>query len=177
MYKKCILISSLFTLICSCSNNLQVDNFSSSKINTFQLKQDLRQKFAVASFSSKDKEFNEIPCRGLGIPGGLKLSLPNNESYVKYIENAFTETLIDAEKYDSNNSKHLQGKITGIDFNSVSGNWNISGVFSLNKKNVVIDKKYPYPTAIEAQLACYNTAKSFKDVVSNFVMDVLKEVV
>ena len=166
----------LSTLLCSC-NNMQVDDFAASKINSYKVKENLQQKVAIAHFSATADDIHDIPCRGTGVlPGDVTISLPNNETFVQYIENAFTETLIDADRYDPKSKQRLQGKITGGDFNSLVGNWRISGVFSLNKKHVAIEKKYAYPTALQGKLACENTAKAFKNVVANFVRDVIEEV-
>ncbi|MBT4885185.1 MAG: hypothetical protein HON55_03415 [Legionellales bacterium] len=166
LYFAVVCVSTLFLESCS---NIQVEPYSSAKADVFKMKNILKNKLAVTGFSNKNMAESSIPCR----VGAIQVSLPATETFSSYIENSFVEFLIDADKYDPGSKHALKGEIRKVDFDTITGNWHLTGDFMLNNKMVTIDKDYGFSSAFDDIPACKNTAKAFNQVVSKFVYDTL----
>jgi hypothetical protein len=162
----------LTLLACSCAG-IELEPYNNSKMASFKLTQELEQKIAVSISSRHD--INKISCRSIINQGGIDLYMPKKQTYTSYIQAAFVKTLTEANKYDSKSKLILSGNITKVDFDTIKGSWNIAGKFKINNKTFSIDKLYNFPTSWETQTACDNAAKSFGDVVTQFLLDTLEE--
>ena len=157
------------TIISSCTN-YQAESFSSNSIDVYAAESNITNEISVASFSANNPGQNSIFCRGIS----KSVYLPNKVSFVKYIEEALTETLINAKRYSKNSKDQLRGKIELVDFNTTAGRWHIKGIFNINNSlPVTIDGKYDFPSAWDNDAACQNAASALNQAVSRFIHDVV----
>ncbi|MBT4885361.1 MAG: hypothetical protein HON55_04325 [Legionellales bacterium] len=157
------------TIICSCTN-YQAESFSSNSIDVYTAESNIASQIGVASFSANNPEQNSIFCRGVS----KSVYLPNKTTFVKYIEEALTETLINAKRYAKDSKNQLRGKIELVDFNTTAGRWHIKGIFNINNSlPVTIDGKYDFPSAWDNDAACQNAASALNQAVSRFIHDVV----
>ena len=164
-----IALYALALLATSACSNLQAQPFSSTKADVFSLKKTLHKSISVATIESESRPESSILCRG----GGITVALPENQTFPHYIEGGLVDMLIEADRYDPNAKRVVQGKMQNIDFDTITGNWRLSGTFSLGGKTVTVNKDYPFPTAFSAEVACQNAANAFNIAAAHFVRDVL----
>jgi len=162
-----IVVASLALTACM-SNNVQ--EYSPDAVQAYQVKSNVSSKVNVGHFAmaaSKDK--NHILCRLAG-----NVYLPNKMTYSAYIQKAFSETFIAADRYSQNARHKLTAQIRKVDFDSVKGDWVIAANVRVDRNRPVpIYSKTSFGTSWAAWSACKNVAQSFGSAVQNFVKKTL----
>lgn len=165
-----VALASLVLLVTSACSNLQAQPFTSAKTEVFSVKKSLHKSVSVAPFTSEQRAETSIMCRG----GGITVALPESQTFPHYLEDGMKQMLIEADRYDPESKRVIQGQLKKIDVDTLTGNWAFSGTFSLGSKTVSLDKDYPFPTAFAGELACQNAANAFSIAAAHFISDVLR---
>jgi hypothetical protein len=171
MMNQVFCVALMVAALCSTSacTNLQAQPFVSTKTEVYAVKHALRQPAQVAPFTAERREETSIMCRG----GGISIALPENQTFPHYLEDGMRQMLAEADRYDPQSAQVIHGHIQKVDFDSITGNWEFSGTFSVGKKTVSLDKDYPYPNAFGGKEACENAVNAFNIAAAHFVSDVL----
>jgi hypothetical protein len=131
----------------------------------------LTNKISVLPFSSIEPNKNYVLCRVADT-----ISTPNNESFEKYIENAFKEELKMSDLYDSQSSIKISGHLKKIISLSMPGNtyWEINvDIKSNNGKSFSVSTKYEYAATFMAYTACNNMANTFAPTIKLLINKII----
>lgn len=132
--------------------------------NNLSLKAALgEQRVAVGPFTMQAKV--DPACRAVG-----PIQLPGNVTFETYIQKAFTDELKLAERYDPQSPVTLTGKITQLEFSSMSGTWDIAlNLASTNGKSLAASEHYEFHTSYSGVSACHNVADAFQPAVQALI--------
>ncbi|MCW8880959.1 MAG: hypothetical protein OQL17_00530 [Sedimenticola sp.] len=142
------------------------NRYSISADSVVALKQYKDNEVGVGIFTATKPGQKSIMCRGVG-----PIKTPDGETFEGFVRKALISEMKMAEAYTENGKVILSGVLNRIDFNSNSGDWDISlTVTSSNGKSLTIEEKYDYTTSFYGETACNQTAQALMPAVQNVII-------
>lgn len=173
---KKIVLGSLFfvitVLFSGCAD--KVHNYSPKATNVMQLRDVANgEKIYVEKFSDSNKDEKKLMCR-LTAPIGT----PDGETFASYIQDAFTQELILADKYSEKSSNTITANLDDIYGSTMLANAYWEFKITMKSSNGVTyetNSRYDYESSYAAGSACSEMQRSFvpavqklnKDIISN----------
>jgi hypothetical protein len=126
------------------------------------------RKINVGIFTAKDPDQNKIMCRSIGY-----IRIPFGDSFSEYIREALVAELKRSDLFSLNSQVILNGNLDRIDFDSISGSWDISlTVRSSLGRSMNIRIFHTFVSALFGETGCTLTADAFIPAVQK-LMDTL----
>ena len=166
-----IAISSLFMVLFFTGCGIKSTEYSASAENVHKLRTLSDNKIGIDRFYAKNPGEYSILCRL-----GEMVKTPNDESFEKYIENAFKQELIMSDMYDNNSKIKLSGYLEEVVASTIPGNayWKfVLKVSSTNGEEFIVSTKRNYTTSILFYTACENMGKTLEPTVKQLISDVI----
>jgi len=163
-------LSSILATFVLTGCGIKTSDYNVSADNVNELRKLNNIKIAVSPFTAIKPGENSILCR---LADTVETS--NNESFEKYIENAFIEELKMANIYDSNSEIKISGKLKKIEASTIgSAYWLFDmTVSSSNGESFDITSKREYGAAFLAYTACMNMGTSFAPSVKQLISEII----
>lgn len=171
MRKVILLLTTLFvTLFFSgCAN--KVLTYSPKTNNVVKLRDMSIPKTNVGSFTDSGREESKVMCR-LSSPIGT----PSGQTFASYIQDAFTQELMLANKYDPNSKITISANLDDIYGSTTIGDaywkFNIT-IKSSNGTSFKVQSKYVYESSFSAMSACSEMQRSFVPAVQKLNSDII----
>lgn len=158
------------TIFSGCGIKTSEYSASADNVTKLRVLKDKDIQIGVSPFTAINPGEKSILCRLADT-----VETPDNESFEKYIENAFVEELKMAGIYNQNANIKLTGKLTKIQASTVgSAYWLFEMlVSSSNGKSITVATKREYGAAILAFSACMNMGTSFGPSVKKLISDII----
>ena len=159
----------LFALFTGCGYVASPYGISAENVNTLHSVGKVKVK--LNQFQAESPGESSMTCRAVG-----SVETPNEESFEKYIEDAFKSELTISGLYDQNASIAITGNLKEIDFDSNIGNgaWEFDMVFtSSNGKSIEVHSKYSFSTNFVAEKACQQVAQALVPSVQKLIHDTI----
>lgn len=164
------LVLVLTILFSGCAN--KVHTYSPKTANIMQLKGISEgSKITTAKFSDSGNEETKVMCR-LATPIGT----PNGETFYSYIQDALTQELMLADKYDTKSNNTLTANLDDIYGSTTLGNayWEFKmTVKSSNGVSYKTESRYDYESSFSAVSACSEMQRSFVPAVQKLNNDII----
>lgn len=162
----------MLTIVFSgCAN--KVYTYSPKTENIMYLKSaDSVDKMSIAKFTDSDKEEAKVMCR-LATPIGT----PDGETFASYIQNALTQELMLADKYNEKASNILSANLDEMYGSTTLGNayWEFKVTMKSSNGNVFqTSSRYDYESSFSAMSACSEMQRSFVPAVQKLNSDIIK---
>lgn len=161
----------LTVLFSGCAN--KVHNYSAKTANIMYLKNmDNAEKISTSKFTDSDREESKVMCR-LATPIGT----PNGETFASYIQDALTQELMLADKYDEKSGNTLSANLDDVYGSTTLGNayWEFKvTVKSSNGTSYKTISRYDYESSFSAMSACSEMQRSFVPAVQKLNNDIMK---
>ena len=169
-YLIALTVATLTIAGCSTTNSVP---YKASTSNVIEIQQSLGKIGKEVSLGAvtSSQGIDEAPtCRLMG-----PVNVASGKTLSQYISDAFQEELFLAGVYSPDSKNTINGKITSLDFSSVSpAYWSVTMDVSSNaSKGYSVSTKYPFNTSFDAFSACKNVANAFGPAVQNLLKEVV----
>jgi HAMP domain-containing protein len=167
MKTKLLFISILSMLLLTGCMTHTVTAYSPSfdNINHLQSLKKANQTISLGNFTATVPNQRSIACRAEGME-----TLPNNQTYEQYIQNALQNELSSVGLLSNKSRVVLNGNLDKVDFDSVNGRWIIQMTFNSNVNDAfTVSSTAGFDTSFIADMACEEVAKSFAPAVQTFL--------
>lgn len=155
----------LAIVVLSGCSTYATNRYSISADNVVALKNYRSNEVGVGSFTASKPGQTSIMCRGVG-----PIKTPDGETFESFVRKALISEMKIAEAYSNEGKVTLSGNLDKIDFNSNSGNWDLSlTVSSSNGESLTISDQYKYSTSFYGETACNQTAQALMPAVQNVI--------
>ena len=165
------LILAMVVLFSGCAN--KVHTYSVKTSNIMYLKNmDNETKVSTDDFTDSGNNESTLMCR-LATPIGT----PKGETFISYIQDALTQELMLADKYDAKSDIKLSVNLDDIYGSTVIGNayWEFKvTVKSSNGNSYKVTSRYDYESSFSAYSACSEMQRSFVPAVQKLNYDIIK---
>ncbi len=160
----------LTVLFSGCAN--KVHTYSPKTANIMQMKGMTEgSKISTGKFSDSGNEETKVMCR-LATPIGT----PNGETFYSYIQDALSQELMLADKYDPKSGNKLTANLDDIYGSTTLGNayWEFKmTVKSSNGVSYKTESRYDYESSFSAMSACSEMQRSFVPAVQKLNNDII----
>lgn len=171
---KKIAISSLIVIVTvffsGCAN--KVYTYSPKTANIIHLENmQNASKVAVGKFTDSGRKEHSVMCR-LATPIGT----PKGETFASYIQDAFTQELMLAKKYDPKSNIKITANLDDIYGSTTLGNayWEFKvTIKSSNGNSYKVHSRYDYESSFSAMSACSEMQRSFVPAVQKLNTDII----
>ena len=158
------LILSLFAVIVTGCSTYSTDRYSPETETVVEIRDMDMQPISIGNFESENPK-DSISCRAVG-----PIKTPDGQTYAEFLQGAFRDELLLAEKYDSDSEVTISGFVEEFTFNSMQGQWQIGLTLeSSNGSTMRVSEIYDYQTSFYGETACNQTAQAMVPAVQNIV--------
>ncbi len=163
------LVFGFMVLFTGCAN--KVHTYSPNTANIMHLKSMDINKVTVGTFTDSGRNERKVMCR-LATPVGTA----SGKTFASYIQDAFIQELLLADKYDPNSKIVITANLDYIFGSTMLGNayWEFKvTVKSSNGESCKVDSKYDYESSYLATSACSEMQRSFVPAVQKLISDII----
>jgi hypothetical protein len=153
------------SLLSGCTHTVTSYSPSFDNLNRLQAIKKSQQKIALSSFTATVPNQRSIMCRLEGTE-----TLPNNQTYEEYIQDALHSELASAGLLSDASKVVLNANLDKVDFNSMTGHWIIQMTFNSNVgQPFTVKSSSGFAADFVADMACEEVAKAFVPAVQQFL--------